>query len=194
MIGVPPRISRKTTAAGEDGRVKLTSEHLAVVEQRAAPAIFVITGQLRVLYYRADPTERRKEFRVTQKGTLPSALEYTVLKLFLQEKEQQGGVRRAALSSSVAVKLIELSGGSAPTYAVLVERFALRDHVESIARRYRLSRRERQVLALIVKGLRTEEVAQHLVIARSTVIFHVKQLLMKTNSRNRTEMVAKIID
>jgi DNA-binding CsgD family transcriptional regulator len=100
---------------------------------------------------------------------------------------------RAAVSSSVAVRVIELSGGPAPAYVVMVERFALRDQMENLATRFGLSQRERQVLGLVVKGLRNDEIARHLFISKSTAVFHVKQLLTKTSSRNRTEMVSKII-
>jgi DNA-binding CsgD family transcriptional regulator len=188
IIGARAEVS----AAVADQRASLTEEHLAVLERRTAPAVFIVDKKLRVLFYRADPLERRREFRPAENGALPPSLEYTVLKL-LHQNDRESGVWRAAPSRSVAVKVIELSGGSSPVYAILVERFALRDHMESVANRYGLSPRERQVLGLVVKGLRNDEIAQHLFISKSTANFHVKQLLAKTNSRNRTEVVAKII-
>jgi DNA-binding CsgD family transcriptional regulator len=194
MIGSRARLSTGVIPAVQDERAALQPEHLAVIERRAAPAVFIVDKKLRVLFYRADPSERRKEFRPADNGALPPSLEYTVLKLLVQDEDQTDTVRRAALSSSVAVKVLELRGGSVPAYAILVERFALRDHIDTFARKHGLSPRERQVLALLVKGLRNEEIAQHLIISKSTAIFHVKQLLTKTGSRNRTEMVAKIID
>ncbi len=179
-------------ATEQDQRAQLLPDHVEALERRATPTLFIIDKRLRVLYYRADPSERRKEFRPTDGGTLPPSLEYTILKLLAQGEDPVDGVWRAAASASVALRIIELAGG-AQTYAVLVERFALRDQMETIATRYGLSPRERQVLNLVVKGLRNEEIAQHLFISKSTAIFHVKQLLTKTSSRNRTEMVAKII-
>jgi DNA-binding CsgD family transcriptional regulator len=177
----------------EDQRAQPAPEALEVLERRSTPTIFVVDRGLRVLYYRADPTERRKEFRPAENGALTPSLEYTVLKLLAQSDDHDNGVWRAAVSASIAVRILELAGGPAPVYAVMVERFALRDQMETLANRYGLSPRERQVLALVVKGLRNEEIAQHLFISKSTAIFHVKQLLTKTSSRNRTEMVAKII-
>jgi DNA-binding CsgD family transcriptional regulator len=177
----------------EEHRAPLRPDHIAVLEQRATPALFVVDKRLRVLFYREDPLERRKEFRPAQNGALPPSLEYTVLKLLAQAEDSEDRVWRAAVSASVAVRVLELGGGSAPAYAVMVERFALRDQMETVSNRYGLSPRERQVLGLVVKGLRNDEIAQHLFISKSTAIFHVKQLLTKTSSRNRTEMVAKII-
>lgn len=186
-------IGTRTLLSTDDQRAQIEPEQLEVLGRRATPTLFVIDKRLHVLFYRADPAERRKEFRPAENGALPPSLEYTVLKLFAQADEHHEGVWRAAVSASIAVRVFELDGGPSPAYAVMVERFALRDQMETVANRYSLSPRERQVLGLVVKGLRNEEIAQHLFISKSTAIFHVKQLLTKTSSRNRTEMVAKII-
>lgn len=187
-------IGTRRTLSTDDQRAELAPEQLQVLERRSTPTLFIIDRRLKVLFYRADSTERRKEFRPADDGSLPPSLEYTVLKLLAQGEENPERVWRAAVSSSVAVRLVELAGGGAtPSYAILVERFALRDQMENVASRFGLSPRERQVLGLVVKGMRNEEIAQHLFISKSTAIFHVKQLLTKTSSRNRTEMVAKII-
>ncbi len=147
-----------------------------------------------MLYYRADAAERRKDLLPLTDGSLPPLVEYTVLKLLAHEDESHGGVRRAGLNGSVAVRMVELSGGAGGAYAVIVERIGVRDKLLALAARYGLSTRERQVLSLVVKGHRNEEIAEHLCISKSTAIFHVKQLLTKTGSRNRTEIVAKIFD
>ncbi len=185
-------IGTRRAVSTQDQRAQLLPDHLAVLARRATPALFVVDKRLRVLFYRVDPAERRKEFRPSEDGALPPSIEYTALKLLAQREESPDGVLRGAASASVAVRILELEGGT-PAYAVMVERFAVRDQMETLANRFELSPRERQVLSLVVKGLRNEEIAQHLFISKSTAIFHVKQLLTKTGSRNRTEMVAKII-
>ncbi len=53
-----------------------------------------------------------------------------------------------------------------------------------------LSERERQVLALLVKGLNNGEIAGRLIISRSTVKFHVSSILSKLGVANRAEAVA----
>jgi NarL family two-component system response regulator LiaR len=52
-----------------------------------------------------------------------------------------------------------------------------------------LTRREREVLALIVKGLNNMEIAERLVVSRSTVRFHVSNILSKFGAANRAEAV-----
>jgi two-component system, NarL family, response regulator LiaR len=50
-----------------------------------------------------------------------------------------------------------------------------------------LTPREHDILALLVKGLTNNEIAQHMVISESTVRFHVGNILSKLEVGNRTE-------
>ena len=56
-----------------------------------------------------------------------------------------------------------------------------------------LTDREKEVLALMVEGLRNPEIAQKLVISQSTVKFHVSSILSKLNVSSRTEAVSMAI-
>jgi two-component system, NarL family, response regulator LiaR len=56
-----------------------------------------------------------------------------------------------------------------------------------------LTDRERDILVLMVQGLSNPQIADRLVVSRSTVKFHVSNILMKLNAATRTEAVAMAI-
>lgn len=55
---------------------------------------------------------------------------------------------------------------------------------------YDLSLREREVLALMVKGLNNTEIAKRLIVSLSTVKYHVSNILSKLGVANRAEAAA----
>jgi len=173
----------------------MAAEDAAVLGRRSAPAVFIVDEFLNVLYHRQDPHERRADCRMPAGGTsLPPLVERTVVGLLRRNLgEPPGGVLSAAPNASIVVRVVTLSGNGSPAYAVIVERLRLRRHLTAIAQRFKLSAREREVLDLLAKGAKNSEIAKRLSIAESTAIFHVKRLLIKTNSRNRTELVSKVV-
>ncbi|MBD5657671.1 MAG: helix-turn-helix transcriptional regulator [Candidatus Eremiobacteraeota bacterium] len=62
------------------------------------------------------------------------------------------------------------------------------------ASRYRLTRRQTEVLALVLEGASANDVAHSLVISEYTAQGYIKSLLAKTNSRNRAAMVARVLN
>ena len=56
-----------------------------------------------------------------------------------------------------------------------------------------LTRREREVAALMAAGLTNSEIADRLVIAPGTVKSHVKRVLRKLRASNRAEAVARYL-
>ena len=61
---------------------------------------------------------------------------------------------------------------------------------ESLADAYELTPREQEVWALLVEGMTNPEIADRLVISRSTAKAHVSSILSKIGVSNRAEAIA----
>jgi DNA-binding NarL/FixJ family response regulator len=57
-----------------------------------------------------------------------------------------------------------------------------------------LTRRERDVLSLMVKGHANRVIAEQLVISPSTVKSHVRSILLKIGAVNRSEAISRYYD
>lgn len=125
---------------------------------------------------------------------LPSSIETAV----------RGAARRIFLFGAGDDVVLRVSGlllhlaylrGSDGTYvSLLVEEEGHRDNVRTAAKRYTLTRRESEVLSHILQGKSSSEIAESMSLASTTVHDYLKALIRKTASKNRSEMIAKVLD
>jgi len=161
----------------------------------SAPVTFVLDEQLRPVRAEepaGDDSPLHALYR-PRNGHAPALLTATLAKLIA---ELAGAPRGAAVSRSLpfaCVRLARLAGGSAPFFLVSVEPARRRATVLRAMTRYGLSRREGQVLNEVLRGASSTEIGESLSISSSTATFHLKQLLRKTSSRNRTELTARVL-
>jgi DNA-binding CsgD family transcriptional regulator len=77
--------------------------------------------------------------------------------------------------------------------SVVVERYRSRNPLRHAQEKFGMSSRELEVLALVLKGFGTPQIATALDIAESTAHDHIKRMMLKTRARNRVELAAKTL-
>ncbi len=84
-------------------------------------------------------------------------------------------------------------GSSGLFIGVCIERFQPPNSLTGAASRFKITPRELQVLALLLDGNHLDDIARQLYITSSTVQDHIKNMLDKTGSSNRSALIARVL-
>jgi DNA-binding CsgD family transcriptional regulator len=168
------------------------------IRTRSQAAFYVLNGAYEIEYC-WQPEGGRSHFETDGAANAPrleARIEETVRELtaawsFESPLSLNDGV--AVARTSYVIRVFPLRGLNGVRIGVSLERFKTRNAIRAAARDYELSRREIDVLGLLIEGRENREVAELLRIAPSTVNDHVKRMLVKTQSRNRAELVARAL-
>jgi len=81
-----------------------------------------------------------------------------------------------------------------PAIGLLLERNQ-RDSLdlESVARKFRLTRRERETVDLLLQDLSTKQIANRMDISPNTVKAFLRSVMLKVRAENRTGIIGKIL-
>jgi DNA-binding CsgD family transcriptional regulator len=170
--------------------------HVEVASKRQRMKLIVVDRERRVLLDSIDPTEHelrlllsddRTKLRVDVDGVVESLIDECV-------REGVRHSRIAFLDPQRFVRVTRLDGPEGHLFAISVEFFRGGDSLSRATRKYQLTPREIDVLAMILEGASAAETAHALKIAETTVQGYYKRLLSKTKSRNRPAMVANVLD
>jgi DNA-binding CsgD family transcriptional regulator len=96
------------------------------------------------------------------------------------------------LDDHVILRIVPLVGERLGHFAVFLETSTGRNSLDSASKLYDLTKREVEVLGLVLRGLSTLQIAQSLFISDGTVGDHIKSLFRKTKTNRRSELVARI--
>jgi DNA-binding CsgD family transcriptional regulator len=107
--------------------------------------------------------------------------------------EQRANLERVLIKPDLLATLIPLGGPGGTFVGVAFERFATREALARSISSYHITRREADVLRLILDGLSSALIAGRLHISQATAQGHVKRLLAKTESKNRAHMAARVL-
>lgn len=126
---------------------------------------------------------------------LPGVLEEAVRELIAGWRSDSGS-QKAGIAHPVpflVVRTQPMSGPAGLFIGVRIDRSKPPRSLRGPAARFHISPRELQVLAMLLDGEKLEEIARKLHIAPSTVQHHVSSMVVKTESRNRTELIARVL-
>jgi NarL family two-component system response regulator LiaR len=115
--------------------------------------------------------------------------------------QEEGMVQRALQAGAIGYLLKNVSAeelaaairaahAGRPTLAPEAARDLVRSAARPRAPGHDLTAREREVLGLMTRGMSNAAIAEHLVVSRSTIKFHVSRILSKLEVTSRTEAVA----
>jgi DNA-binding NarL/FixJ family response regulator len=170
------------------------------VAERAVPAQFVLSRDYRVelrwIPVNDDEGNDALQNILELSDELPPVVETTVRSLTAAwtDDPQTWEVGMAVPLPFMIVRAFPLQAADGSVkIGVLVERYRSRNPLRHASEKFGMSSRELEVLALVLKGFGTPQIASALDIAESTAHDHIKRMIHKTGSRNRAELAAKAL-
>jgi DNA-binding CsgD family transcriptional regulator len=148
------------------------------VKRRDAPRFFIIDAHLKVL------------------SISPGAAIDKLIPEALVRLSECGALREPALvmlNDDTWLRTVPLDGSWVEATVVFVENGEIRGSIQRAAQRYGLSKREMDVLRLMLDNHVNASIAKLLFIAESTVCDHIKSIYRKTQSARRTELIGKLL-
>jgi DNA-binding CsgD family transcriptional regulator len=126
-------------------------------------------------------------------GKVPGILHPIVTELVSRYRDGLRGNDLVVALPFAFVRLTPMRTRGTVEFLVTLEQLRTGASLETAAARFSISKRELQVLLSMLRGIPVVEIAAELSISESTVVFHLKRMLKKTGSRNRTELAARML-
>ncbi len=163
---------------------------------KAAPSFVVVDLHYRIRY--ASPggqgVSDLKRMIVNRIQLQPDVEAFVRAFAAVNRDEVASPTRFSFLDDDRILRIVRVTGEEGTMFILSLEEDRNRSSLLRAARRHELTRRETEVLALILDGSSAGEIAQVLAISEHTVQGYFKRLLHKTGARNRVSMVAGVLD
>jgi DNA-binding CsgD family transcriptional regulator len=162
----------------------------------AAPSVVVVDSRCRIRYAsEGGQGDRDLERIIVNRVRLQPDVEAFVRGLAAADRDEpKSPVRFSFLDDFRILRVVRVIGDDGTMFILSIEEDRNHSSLLRAARRHELTRRETEVLGLILDGSSAGEIAEALASSEHTVHGYFKRLLYKTGARNRVSMVAEILD
>jgi DNA-binding CsgD family transcriptional regulator len=176
-----------------------TSENESVIPKDShEAAYYVLDSDMEIILAWDSEDQRRVAMtglRIRIADRLPPVLEETVRDLTsawgIEPQSRAAGTARPV--PFLVVRTHPMSGATGLFIGVRIDKFKPANSLARAASRFRISPRELNVLAMLLEGEALDDICARLGITSSTVQDHIRSMVEKTESRNRTELVARVL-
>ena len=160
-----------------------------------APAFVVVDARCRIRYVSSEGASREEDLKwiLASRHKLQADVE-SFVRCIAEEAGSGSSVRVGVMRENRLLRAARVVGGDGAMFILSVEDDRNSNSLLRAARRHQLTRRETEVLSLILDGASAGEIAEMLALSEHTVQGYFKRLLFKTGARNRVSMVASIFD
>ena len=124
---------------------------------------------------------------------LPPVLKALLPELRARVRDRLDTSTVALLTVDLCVRACHVDGGSGRHLLLVFERVERKDAVQHNLDRYALTRREREVVMLLLHGHPNRRIADQLFLTEYTVEDHMKRIFTKLGVRSRTALASKIL-
>jgi DNA-binding CsgD family transcriptional regulator len=173
-------------------------EHSGPAPESPESAYYVLDRDFEIVLAWNSEEQRRVTLtglRTRVADRLPAVLEESVRELTagwgIEPSLQGAGIARPV--PFLVVRTQPMSGPIGLFIGVRIDRFQQPNSLSGAGMRFHISPRELQVLVLLLDGAHLDEIGEQLYITSSTVQDHIRSMVDKTGSRNRTELIARVL-
>lgn len=154
---------------------------VAITQRRESPRFVICDASMQVLCA-SGRIEQELPLNEVLRSLEPRCRESRTSKTVLFE----------AYDDETVVRIVPLVGRLFGCVAIFIDAFGHRGSVFEAAKRFGLTKRESEVLQLLLRAKTNADMARILDIAESTISDHVTSIMRKTNTSKRIELIGKV--
>jgi DNA-binding CsgD family transcriptional regulator len=183
MPQASPDVSKRQSESARANSLAHRNRIVGVAQRRESPRFVICDSAMQVLC--ASPGIER-DFPLDEAlGTLAPRC---------RESRASETVLLEAYDDDTVLRIVPLAGKFFGCVAIFIDAFAHRGSVAEAAKNFGLTKRESEVVPLILRGISNVDIAEALCVSECTIGDHVKSIMRKMNASKRIEIIGKVFN